>query len=136
MMRMGDAMRHYIGLIHKEAAGDFGISFPDFPGCVSAGTTLDEAFAMGREALEGHIEAMNEAGLAIPAPSDIGVVMADAQNRDGVAVLVPALNLAGKAVRVNVTLPEGLLARIDEAAPNRSRFLAEAAEEHLERKRA
>jgi len=129
-------MRHYIGLIHKESASDFGISFPDFPGCVSAGTTLDEALAMGREALDGHIEAMVEAGEAIPAPSDIDTVMKNPENRDGVAVLVPAPDLAGKAVRVNVTLPEGLLARIDEAAPNRSRFLAEAAEEHLERKRA
>ena len=129
-------MRHYIGLIHKEADSDFGISFPDFPGCVSAGSTLDEALAMGREALAGHIEAMAEAGEPIPEPSDVDAVMEDPENRDGVVVLVPAPDLSGKAVRVNVTLPEGLLRRIDEAAPNRSRFLAEAAEELLERKRA
>lgn len=129
-------MRHYIGLIHKEADSDFGISFPDFPGCVSAGSTLDEALAMGREALAGHIEAMAEAGEPIPEPSDVDTVMEDPENRDGVVVLVPAPDLSGKAVRVNVTLPEGLLQRIDEAAPNRSRFLAEAAEKLLERKRA
>lgn len=129
-------MRHYIGLIHKEAESDFGISFPDFPGCVSAGSTLDEALAMGREALEGHIEVMAEAGEPIPEPSDVDTVMQDPEHRDGVVVLVPAPDLSGKAVRVNVTLPEGLLQRIDEAAPNRSRFLAEAAEELLERKRA
>ena len=129
-------MRHYIGLIHKEAASDFGISFPDFPGCVSAGSTLDEALAMGREALGGHIEAMAEAGEPIPEPSDVDTVMQDPEHRDGVVVLVPAPDLSGKAVRVNVTLPEGLLQRIDEAAPNRSRFLAEAAAELLERKRA
>lgn len=128
-------MRHYIGLIHKEAESDFGISFPDFPGCVSAGSTLDEALAMGREALEGHIEVMAEAGEPIPEPSDVDTVMQDPEHRDGVVVLVPAPDLSGKAVRVNVTLPEGLLQRIDEAAPNRSRFLAEAAEELLERKR-
>ena len=129
-------MRHYIGLIHKEAESDFGISFPDFPGCVSAGSTLDEALAMGREALEGHIEVMAEAGEPIPEPSDVDTVMQDPEHRDGVVVLVPAPDLSGKAVRVNVTLPEGLLQRIDEAAPNRSRFLAEAAAELLERKRA
>ncbi|MDE1903206.1 MAG: type II toxin-antitoxin system HicB family antitoxin [Alphaproteobacteria bacterium] len=129
-------MRHYIGLIHKEADSDFGISFPDFPGCVSAGSTLDEALAMGREALAGHIEAMAEADEPIPEPSDVDAVMEDPENRDGVVVLVPAPDLSGKAVRVNVTLPEGLLQRIDEAAPNRSRFLAEAAEKLLERKRA
>ena len=129
-------MRHYIGLIHKEAESDFGISFPDFPGCVSAGSTLDEALAMGREALEGHIEVMAEAGEPIPEPSDVDTVMQDPEHRDGVVVLVPAPDLSGKAVRVNVTLPEGLLQRIDEAAPNRSRFLADAAEEMLGRKRA
>jgi len=129
-------MRHYIGLIHKEAESDFGISFPDFPGCVSAGSTLDEALAMGREALEGHIEVMAEAGEPIPEPSDVDTVMQDPEHRDGVVVLVPAPDLSGKAVRVNVTLPEGLLQRIDEAAPNRSRFLAEAAEKLLGRRRA
>jgi predicted RNase H-like HicB family nuclease len=36
-------MRQYIALIHKDADGDFGVSFPDLPGCVSAGSTLDEA---------------------------------------------------------------------------------------------
>lgn len=88
--------------------------FLDFPGCVSAGSTPDEALAMGREALEGHIEAMEEAGEPIPEPSDVDSVMQDAEHRDGVVVLVPAPNLSGKAVRVNVTLPEGLLRRIDE----------------------
>ena len=129
-------MRHYIGLIHKEAESDFGISFPDFPGCVSAGSTLDEALAMGREALEGHIEAMAEAGEPIPEPSDVDTVMQDPEHRDGVVVLVPAPDLSGKAVRVNVTLPEGLLQRIDERTNNRSRFLADAAEKLLGRKRA
>ncbi|TIV05731.1 MAG: CopG family transcriptional regulator, partial [Mesorhizobium sp.] len=36
-------MRHYIGLIHKDADSDFGVSFPDFPGVITAGTSLDEA---------------------------------------------------------------------------------------------
>ena len=33
-------MGNYIGLIHKEADSDYGVSFPDFPGAVTAGTTL------------------------------------------------------------------------------------------------
>ena len=128
-------MRYYIGLIHKETASDFGISFPDFPGCVSAGTTLDEALAMGREALKGHICALTEAHQPIPDPSHADTVMADEENRGGVAVLVPAPDHAGKTVQVKLVLPEWLLARIDEAAPDRSRFLVEAAVERLVRKR-
>ena len=42
-------MRHYIGLIHKDSDSDFGFSFPDLPGVVTAGTTLDEARDMAEE---------------------------------------------------------------------------------------
>ena len=126
-------MRYYVALIHKEAKSDFGISFPDFPGCISAGSTLQEALAMGAEALAGHVEEMIEAGQKIPEPSSIDKVMAKRENRDGVAVMVPEPAISDKPERVNVMLPRRLLRRIDAASKNRSRFLAEAAEEKLKR---
>ena len=124
-------MRHYIALIHKEPDSDFGVSFPDFPGCVTAGATLQEALAMAAEALAGHIETMVEAGDAVPEPSDADAVMEDPENRDGVVVLVSMPDDAAKIIRVNVTLPAGLLRRIDARTDNRSRFLAKAAEKAL-----
>ena len=33
-------MRPYIALIHKDDDSDFGVSFPDLPGCVATGQTL------------------------------------------------------------------------------------------------
>ena len=33
----------YIEIIHKDPDSDFGVSFLDFPGCITAGRTLDEA---------------------------------------------------------------------------------------------
>ncbi|MBM3536374.1 MAG: hypothetical protein FJX55_00890 [Alphaproteobacteria bacterium] len=54
--------RAYIALIHKERKNDFGVSFPDFPGCVTAGSTLQEAADMAAEALELHIEGMTVRG--------------------------------------------------------------------------
>ena len=36
-------MAHYIALIHKETDSCFGVSFPDWPGVVTAGDTIDEA---------------------------------------------------------------------------------------------
>ena len=125
-------MRHYIALIHKDADSDFGVSFPDFPGCVTAGSSIQEAFGMAAEALAGHIETMMEEGYPIPEPSDADAVAADPQNRGGIAVLVPAAEVADRAVRVNITLPERLLRRIDAKTGNRSRFLARAAEKALE----
>ena len=61
-------MGNYIGLIHKDADSDFGASFPDFPGVVTAGTSLDDARAMAEEARSLHIDGLTEDGEAIPEP--------------------------------------------------------------------
>jgi predicted RNase H-like HicB family nuclease len=109
-------MAEYIALIHKDADSDFGVSFPDFPGCVTAGRTLDEARSMAAEALALHIEGMEADGEAIPEPSSLTAIMEERENRDAVAVLVPGPAKAAKAVRVNITLPEDALRAIDSYA--------------------
>ncbi len=81
-------MAAYIGLLRKEDGSDFGVDFPDFPGCVTAGKTLDQARAMAMEALRFHIEGMVKDGETIPAPSILEAVMAEPNNGDAVAVLV------------------------------------------------
>lgn len=128
-------MRNYIGLIHKEADSDFGVSFPDFPGVVTAGTNLDNARHMAEEALTFHIEGLVEDGEAIPAPSSLEEVMADPNNRTGVAILVSVKNEAPKVVRVNVTLPGDVLEQIDEYAEahgfTRSGLLTQAAKKMM-----
>ena len=68
-------MRYYIGLIHKEADSDYGVSFPDFPGVVTAGTSLDDAQAMAEEALALHVDGLVEDGEALPEPSTLDAVM-------------------------------------------------------------
>ena len=79
-------MRYYIALLHKDPKSDYGVSFPDLPGCITAGRTLDEARAMAVDALALHLQGMIEDGSAIPDPSSLEVVMADLDNRDGVGV--------------------------------------------------
>jgi predicted RNase H-like HicB family nuclease len=128
-------MAYYVGLIHREPKSDFGVSFPDLPGCITAGRTLQEASLMAREALALHLEGLRAEGMEIPEPSTVDAVMEDprlrALVREGVVILVPAPAREEKTLRVNVTLPAGLVQRIDDATDNRSRFLAEAAEEKL-----
>ena len=51
-------MQNYIAVMHKDRDSDFGISFPDFPGCVTAGGTVDEAKDSAFEALALHIRGM------------------------------------------------------------------------------
>ncbi|CDZ60866.1 DNA-binding protein, CopG family [Neorhizobium galegae bv. orientalis] len=130
-------MSNYIGLIHKNAESDYGVSFPDFPGVVTAGTTLDEARHMAEEALAFHVEGMVEDGETIPEPSSLESVMANPDNLDGVAILVTLKTQVAKAVRINITLPEDVLERIDRFAADhglsRSGFLARAASHEIER---
>ena len=124
-------MREYIALIHKDADSDYGVSFPDLPGCITAGSTLDEARAMAAEALALHLEGLQEDGEAVPEPSSLEEIMADRANRDAVAVLIPAPASAARSVRINITLPADVLEEIDRRAERegftRSGFLAQAA---------
>lgn len=129
-------MRNYIALIHKDLDSDYGVSFPDFPGVITAGTDLDDARRMAQEALELHVEGMIADGEAIPEPSSLEAVMAVDENRDGVAVLIPLKTTARKAVRLNITLPEDVLEKIDAYAEahglTRSGFLAQAAKRQMQ----
>lgn len=129
-------MAHYIALIHKDAESDYGVSFPDLPGCVTAGVDLDDARAMAEEALALHLEGLMEDEGAVPEPSSMEAVMADRANRDAVAILVPVKAAAPKTVRVNVTFPEPELQQIDRFAEDhgftRSGFLLKAAKREME----
>src|SRR5258708_2859451 len=129
-------MRDYVALIHKDEGSDFGVSFPDFPGCVTAGSTLDEARALAVEALAFHIEGMIEEGLDIPTPSTLEAVMTLRTNREGVAVLVSPPQQAMKTERVNISIPEATLKAIDQYAKkhgfSRSAFLVNAAKRAME----
>jgi predicted RNase H-like HicB family nuclease len=128
-------MRQYIALIHKEPDSDFGVSFPDLPGCVTAGSTLDEARDMAEEALALHLEGLAEDDEPIPEPSTLEAIRTDPISRDGVAILVAAPAKPAKAVRINITLPEDVLQAIDQHAEanglSRSGFLAVAARKAL-----
>ncbi len=78
----------YVAIIHQDHDSDFGVSFPDFPGCITAGRTLDEAKTLALEALTGHIGVMREAGEPVPVPSTLDEAMSHPQFQDGVAFLV------------------------------------------------
>ncbi len=128
-------MKQYIALIHKDADSDYGVSFPDLPGVISAGSTLDEARDMATEALAFHLEGLAKDGEAVPEPSSLEEIMTNKENSDGVAVLVDAPAATAKSIRVNVTLPSDVLDQIDAYAERegftRSGFLAQAAKKAM-----
>jgi predicted RNase H-like HicB family nuclease len=126
-------MANYIAVVHKEPNSDFGVSFPDFPGCITAGSTIDEVKDMAHDALSLHIKGMIEDGEKIPDPSKLENIMADPEYSDAVAVLVVTVSDAKpRSVRVNITVPKDILHQIDAIAKkrgmSRSSFLVHAAQ--------
>jgi predicted RNase H-like HicB family nuclease len=115
----------YPAIVERGRAG-YGVFFPDLPGCVSAGTTVQEAARNAEEALTGHLLVSAQHGDPIPDPSELDAVERDPEVDEVARILVRA-ERPGRAVRINVSLDEGLVAAIDQVASNRSGFLAEAA---------
>ena len=129
-------MPQYVALIHKDPDSDYGVSFPDLPGCVTAGSSLDEARTLAEEALSFHLDGLTQDGDAVPEPSSLDAIMSDIDNRSGVAILVAAPGRSPRSVSIDVTFPEEMLGDIDRYAQSqgltRSGFLARAAKRLIE----
>jgi predicted RNase H-like HicB family nuclease len=126
-------MANYIAVVHKDPKSDFGVSFPDFPGCITAGSSIDEAKDMAHDALSLHMKGLLEDGENIPTPSKLEDVMDDPDYSDAIAILIVTISEAKpRVVRVNITVPEDMLRKIDTVAKkrgmSRSSFLVHAAQ--------
>ncbi|MES2097295.1 MAG: type II toxin-antitoxin system HicB family antitoxin [Pseudomonadota bacterium] len=116
---------YYPAIIERAETG-FSVFFPDLPGCASAGETVQQAALNSEEALALHLSGITEDGDAFPKPSAIDALAID-PDVDEVARMLVRGERPGRSVRVQVSIDEGLLARIDRVASNRSGFLADAA---------
>ena len=57
----------YTAIFTPAEEGGFVVTFPDFPGCITQGDTLEEAKAHAVEVLELWIEELKSSGEAVPA---------------------------------------------------------------------
>jgi predicted RNase H-like HicB family nuclease len=105
----------YIAYLHKDKKSDYGGSLPDFPGCITAGTTLEEARRMAAKALSFHIADMQEDGEAIPEPSTLDDLQNDPAMKGAIAFPVEVTSQE-KTVRINITARESQIAEIDRRA--------------------
>ncbi len=130
----------YIGLLDNSEIGDFGISFPDCPGCVAMGKDENEAFANAVEALAEWLGDLPPAER--PQPRGVVDLRSDPEVNDQIAegsifVVVPFISEQGRPTRANISIDVGLLETIDETARmlglTRSSFLAQAAREKIGR---
>ena len=120
----------YPVIVHKDEEGAFGVTVPDFPGCFTAGDTIQEALKNVQEAIEVYMEGEETALLDPSAFEDV----AKSELAEGGAIAMVDIDLSfleTKAERINITVPKYALARIDRAAKakgmSRSRFLVDSA---------
>jgi predicted RNase H-like HicB family nuclease len=122
--------------------GHYGIVFPDFLGCVSAGETLVDVVAMGREALQFHIDSMVEDGDALPDPTEVDFARLQAEFSDPedpddvepwVAVVAIEVIVPTFPDTVPVLIDTRLVQQVDEAVPDRRRFIMDATRRELDR---
>jgi predicted RNase H-like HicB family nuclease len=114
---------------------DYGVIFPDFPGAVFGGKTIDKALENAREGIIFHVEGLLDIGETVPDPTPLEVIEANAEYKEGVPSLIRIILPTGHLKRLIISMDAGLLDVIDHAAKmlgkNRSEFLAEAAKEML-----
>ena len=120
----------YIAYLHKDKNSDYGVSFPDFPGCITAGTTLEEARARSAEALAFHVAGMREDGEPIPKPSTLDDLRNDPAMKGAVAFLTEVRE-PERTVRINITARQSQIKEIDRLARakglTRSSFIVQSA---------
>ena len=130
-------MANTYALIHEED-GVFGISFPDFPGCISTGSSEEDVLRRGTQALTFHVAGMIEDGDPLPVPRSLRDLRVSADfwaEAEGAVVALVSYEVPGRAIRLNISMEERLLESVDRAAEaagqSRSAFLAEAARQRL-----
>ena len=125
----------YAAVMEQADAGGVGVWFPDLPGCVTHADDPMSAVLAARKVLDRHIAGMVEDGEPVPPPTPPEAIELP-QDVPSYVFLVEAHMPEAKPayVRLNVTLPEALVRRIDAVAGgNRSGWLALAANEQLKR---
>ncbi len=124
-------LQYFPAIIDRSADG-FGVSFPDFPGCIAAGDTIQAAAINAEAALALHLEGMIGDKDPIPAPSSLDDIE-PIEGGDDVAHILVRAELPGRVTRVLLSMDEGVVAAVDAVASNRSAFIAEAIRERLAR---
>jgi len=127
-------MAIYPAIFEPRAEGGYTVEFPDLPGCFTEGHTEQEAMEMAKDALGGHVHALQELGREVPGPSAPSSLAAPA---GAFLALVEGPLEEEHPVRINVSIDKALLRRIDSIAKRegmtRSGMLAASARRYMAR---
>lgn len=126
----------YVALVHRShKKAEYGVIFPDFPGCIFAGKTIDKALDNARDGIIFHIEGMFQEGETLPKPSSLEAIEKNPEYKAATPALIRIVVPTGHLKRLNISMDAELIVEIDRAAKaigkNRSEFLAEAARQMI-----
>ena len=129
--------QRFISLLYP-GDGTVDVVFPDFPGCVTQGDTMEDAMQTAAEALSFHISGMVADGEPLPAASTMDTILANPETGPGGVAAYIETAIPGKTIPVNVSMDENLVKQIEAVAGKRgrSKFLADAARRALTEHRA
>jgi predicted RNase H-like HicB family nuclease len=126
--------RFYPAVLERGDKGAVGLWFPDFPGCVVAALTQEEAMARGADALEEAMRGCAERDERLPEPTPLQDIVPP-PGSDVIGVVAVGATTPDPSERVNVYLPKSLIERVDRLAAdlgmNRSSFFGMAASRML-----
>ncbi|ODN40947.1 type II toxin-antitoxin system HicB family antitoxin [Piscirickettsia litoralis] len=78
----------YPVVVMKDKTSDYTVAVPDLPGIITAGDSYEDAIEMAKDAIDGHVECLSEAGEDIPRGSDLQDHVANPDFTGGVWFLV------------------------------------------------
>jgi predicted RNase H-like HicB family nuclease len=125
--------KYYLAIADRQPAeSNWSITFPDFPGVTSAAEKFADVMHQAKDALATAVEDMeHDAETLPPSIEEDAVPDYDRTNFHDPRTLLVPVETTGRALRVNVSLDEGLLSRIDDVSKrtglSRSALLARGA---------
>ena len=127
--------------VHKDEDGTASGFAPGVPGLFFAGDTVEECIHDAKSAFDAHFELLADDGKEVPQAADIDSYLddEDCQNGFWFMVEVDTTKYEGKAQKINITLPELLICKIDNFVSHhpeygsRSGFLAAVARKEMSR---
>ena len=130
---MSENIKKYIAVISKENNQQYGVIFPDFLGCVTVGKNLEDAQKMAHDSLQFHIDGMIKDQEDLPLRKTLDEIKKKYKKAE-IFVMI-AVKIKNKAKRINVTIDESLLRKLDKflvsCNQTRSAFFAKSIEKNF-----
>lgn len=118
----------YPAVFHANADGSYTITYPDLPGCITEGKSLDNALDMAQDALTQWLSYLTDAKEPVPAASPLQAVRPE----EGEFVnLIRATVRDNRAVKRTVSIPKWMDDKVSEAGLSLSRVLQDALKDRL-----